>query len=321
MEWKERNIFITGADGFIGSWLARSLVEKGANVTLILRDMKKESGIDLQHIREDVTLVQGDICDYQTVLRILNEYAIDTCFHLAAQALVQIANASPLSTFESNIKGTYTILEACRTTAVNRIVVASSDKAYGSQKTPYTEDSPLLGTFPYDASKVCADVLARSYALSYGMPIAVTRNANTYGGGDLNFSRIIPDAIRCVLQSKEFIIRSDGSPERDYLYVADAVSGYLCLAENVHRKDVQCQAFNFGTQKPVRVIDVFKKISELCGRKEAKLKILGTATNEIDRQYLSIEKARKALGWEPRHTLEQGLKETIAWYKDYFHIR
>jgi CDP-glucose 4,6-dehydratase len=318
MKWKEKNVFITGADGFIGSWIAKELVEKEANVTILTRDLKKESGYKLLGLEKNLNIVQGNLTDYLVLERVLNEYSIDTCFHLAAQALVQIASKSPLSTFESNIRGTYNLLEACRNTTIERVVVASSDKAYGVQKKlPYTEDSPLLGFYPYDASKVCTDILARSYFISYGLPVAVTRCANVYGGGDLNFSRIVPDAIRCVLEGKTFLIRSDGTPERDYMYIKDAVSAYLTLAENLHTKKVEGHAFNFGSGKPISVLDLFRLIAKKCGKPDAKFKILGQARNEIDRQWLVIDKAKKILGWEPKWSLEAGLTETIKWYKDY----
>ena len=322
LNWKNKNVFITGADGFIGGWLAKKLVEKEANVILLVRDIKKQSVYKLFNLEEKVTQVQGDLVNYSLLERILNEYSVDCCFHLAAQALVQIANRSPLSTFESNIKGTWELLEACRNTkSIEIVIVASSDKAYGvQQKLPYNEESPLLGIYPYDVSKACADILSRSYFVSYGLTVAVTRNANTYGGGDLNFSRIIPDAIRCILLEKEFVIRSDGTPERDFMYVEDPVSGYIALAENIEREDVRGEAFNFGTGKPVNVINLFNKIAQLCGKPDIEPKILGKAKNEIDRQYLAIGKAKEILKWEPRYTIEQGLKETIEWYKSYFNL-
>ncbi len=314
--WKGRNVFVTGADGFIGSWVAKALVEKGANVFVITRDIKKVCSLDLLGLRNKVELIHGDIIDYSCVERVINEKDIDSVFHLAAQAIVGVANKSPLSTFESNIKGTWNVLEACRVNKVERIVVASSDKAYGSQKKlPYTEESPLLGLYPYDASKACADILARCYYTTYNLPVAVTRNANTYGGADLNFSRIVPDAIFSLLEGKQLIIRSDGTPERDYMYVKDAANGYLLLAENMHRKEIKGQAFNFGTAKPISVLDLFNTIIKLMGKDGVKPKIIGEAKNEIDRQFLAIDKVKKLLNWMPKYSLEEGLKETIEWYK------
>lgn len=322
MKWENRNVFITGADGFIGAWLAKRLVEKKARVFILIRDLKREATYKLLHLEEKVTQVQGDLTDYKTLERILNEYSVDSCFHLAAQALVQVANRSPLSTFDSNIKGTWNLLEACRNTkTIERVVVASSDKAYGVQKKlPYTEEMSLLGLYPYDASKACADIIARSYFVSFGLPVAVTRNANTYGGGDLNFSRIIPDAICCLLQGKTFIIRSDGTPERDYMYVEDAADGYISLAEQIEKKGVTGEAFNFGTGRPISVATLFKVIAKLCGKPQVKPKILGTAKNEIDRQFLAIGKAKKILNWKPEIKLEEGLRRTIAWYKQYLGV-
>ncbi len=322
MDWKNKNVFITGADGFVGGWLAKKLVEKKARVFVLIRDIKMDAAYKLLNLQDNVTQIQGDVTDYGTLQRVLIECSIDSCFHLAAQALVQVANKSPLSTFESNIKGTWSILEACRNVkTIERVVVASSDKAYGVQdKLPYTEKSPLMGLYPYDASKACADILARSYFVSFGLPVSVTRNANTYGGADLNLSRIIPDAICSVLKGQDFIIRSDGTPERDYMYIEDAVDGYLMLAEQIENKGVKGEAFNFGTGKPISVNSLFKIIARLCGRPQVVAKILGAAGNEIDRQFLAIDKANTILHWAPRYTLEEGIERTIAWYKQYLHI-
>ena len=319
MNWRELPVLVTGADGFIGSWVAKELAEKGANVVTIVRDIKKQSNIDVLKLKGRITVVHGDLVDLDVCNRVMNEYEVSIGIHIAAQAIVGTANASPLSTFESNMKGTWNILESARLSKfIKGLVVASSDKAYGVQKKlPYTEESPLLGIYPYDASKVCADILARSYFKTYGLSIAVTRNANTYGGGDLNFSRLIPDTIRAVLNNRHLVIRSDGTPERDYMYIKDAVNAYVTLASNLHRKDVQGEAFNFGTGKPVSVLELYSKIIKLVG-KNIKPEILGKARNEIDRQYLSIEKVKKVFGWKPRYSLEQGLKETINWYRDYF---
>lgn len=319
MKWKDLPVLVTGADGFIGSWIAKELVGQGADVFTIVRDIKKRNNLDVLNLRGKVSIIHGDLANFDVCNRIFKEYEIGVCFHIAAQAIVGIANESPLSTFESNIKGTWNILDAARLSKfVRGIVAASSDKAYGVQKKlPYTEESPLLGLYPYDASKACADILSRSYFKTYGLPVAVTRNANTYGGADLNFSRLIPDTIRSVINIKQPIIRSDGSPERDYMYIKDAVNAYLTLASNLNRKDVQGEAFNFGTSKPISVLDLYGKILKSMGSK-IKPKILGEAKNEIDMQYLSIEKAKRILKWQPKYSIEQGLKETIAWYKGFF---
>ena len=322
INWEKSRVLVTGADGFIGSWIAKELVAKGADVYTIVRDIKRQSNIDVLGIRKDINIINGDLANFDVCSRVTKEYEIDICFHLAAQAIVKTANVSPLSTFDSNIKGTWNLLEAARLSKfIKRIVVASSDKAYGVQKNlPYTEESPLLGFYPYDASKACADILARCYAKTYGLPLAVTRNANTYGGGDLNFNRIIPDTIRSVLDDEQPIIRSDGTPERDYMYIKDAVSAYLTLAENLHRKEVQGEAFNFGTGKPISVLELYNKIIKFMGKK-MKPKVLGEAKNEIDRQYLSIDKVKKFFKWHPKYDIDHGLKETIDWYKKFFKNR
>ena len=244
--WKGKNVLVTGADGFIGSWVAKTLIEKDANVITIIRDIKKKNNIDILNLKNNIDIIPGDLVNYDNCSRTINEYNIDTVFHIAAQAIVGPANKSPLSTFESNIKGTWNVLEVCRLNDnVKRIVVASSDKAYGQQKNlPYTEESPLLGYYPYDASKACADILARCYFKTYSMSLAITRNANTYGPADMNFSRIIPDTIKSIIEGKQPVIRSDGSFERDYMFIKDAVRSYLTLAENLHRKEIIGQAFN-----------------------------------------------------------------------------
>lgn len=319
MDWTNKRVFITGADGFIAGWLAKTLVEKNANVIAVVRDMKRKDSLDIHNIRNKVTVVQGDISDFGLMHRIINEYEIEYIFHLAAQALVQIATNSPLSTFESNIKGTWCILEAARLSkSIKAVIVASSDKSYGCQKQlPYTEDQHLNGLYPYDASKACTDILARSYFKSYNLPVAVTRNANTYGGADMNMSRIIPDTIVSSLKGKELIIRSDGTPERDYMYIKDAVDAYLTLAENIDK--TKGEAFNFGTETPINVLSLFRMITKLTG-KEVVPKVTGKATNEIDRQYLGTAKAKKVLNWHPKYSLEQGLKETIEWYKEHLDL-
>lgn len=318
MNWENLPVLVTGADGFIGSWIAKELINKGAGVITIVRDIKKQSNLDILSLKDDVTIIHGDLTNFDICHRVMTEYEIHTCFHIAAQAIVGTANVSPLSTFESNIKGTWNILESARLSKfIKNLVVASSDKAYGVQKKlPYTEDSPLLGLYPYDASKACADILARSYFKTYGLPVAVTRNANTYGGADLNFSRLIPDTIRSLINNQQPVIRSDGTPERDYMYIKDAVTAYLTLASNLNRKDVQGEAFNFGTGKPVSVLELYNEIAKLMEKSE-KPKILGQTKNEIDRQYLSIEKAKKVLKWQPIYALESGLKETINWYRGF----
>ena len=257
VNWESMNVLVTGADGFIGSHVAKALAEKGAEVTTIVRDVRKRNNTDVLGIKDKINIVHGDIIDFKDCERAINEYDIEFCFHIAAQAIVGPANRSPLSTFESNIKGTWNILEASRISkTIKGLVIASSDKAYGQQKKlPYTEESPLSGYFPYDASKACAEIIARSYFMTYNLPLAITRNANTYGPADMNLSRIIPDVITRLIKGKQPVIRSDGNPERDYMYIKDAVNAYLTLAENLHKKDVLGEAFNFGTGKPISVLN------------------------------------------------------------------
>jgi CDP-glucose 4,6-dehydratase len=319
INWNGAKVLVTGADGFIGSHVAKTLIDKQAQVTTLVRDIKKTNNLDILDIRNKINVVNGNLINLADCERIINEYDIEFIFHIAAQAIVGPANRSPLSTFESNIKGTWNILEACRTSkAIKGMIVASSDKAYGQQKKlPYTEDSKLNGYYPYDASKVCAEVLARSYFMAYNLPLAITRNANTYGPGDMNLSRIIPDVISTITNSKQPIIRSDGTPERDYLYIKDSVNAYLTIAENLHRKEVIGKAFNFGTGKPISVLELYKKIIKLMGE-EIEPKILGKAKNEIDRQYLDSTKAKEVLNWVPEYDLDSGLKETVEWYVNYF---
>ena len=317
--WHGRSVLVTGGGGFVGSWLVRTLVERGAAVTVILRDQPGQSNLCLLGLASQISIAQGSITDYALVERTFNEYEIDTCFHLAAQAIVGAANRSPLSTFESNIKGTWTVLEACRLSRlVERVVIASSDKAYGSQpRLPYTEETSLLGANPYDASKACTDIIARSYHQTFGVPAAVARCANIYGGGDLNFSRLIPGTIRSALAAERPVIRSDGTPMRDYLYVDDAVSAYLSLAEQVTRESVAGQAFNFGADSPVSVLELVQRILELSGTPHLTPDVRGTGklNDEIDRQYLDSRKAADVLGWAPTVSLDEGLRRAVEWYR------
>ncbi len=322
--WGRRSVLVTGAGGFVGSWLTQALVDRGAQVTVILRDEPVLSNFRILGLPARANVVRGSITDFPLVERAINEYEVDTCFHLAAQAIVGAANRSPLSTFESNIKGTWTVLEACRVSkTMERVVVASSDKAYGSQPVlPYTEDMPLLGVNPYDASKVCTDVLARSYQQTFGMPLAIARCANVYGGGDLNFSRLVPGSIRSALLGERPIIRSDGTPVRDYLYVDDAVLAYLTLAEHAQSPDVRGQAFNFGTNEPIAALELVRRILEVCGTADLEPDIRGTGAlaGEIDRQYLKSERAKKLFSWHAEVSLQAGLERTVSWYRQFLSI-
>ena len=318
--WKEKNVLITGATGMLGSWLTARLVKEGTNLVSLVRDLTPKSNFFLLGMDKKVTIIYGDLCDYQIIERILNEYEIDTCFHLGAQALVTVGNRNPLSTFESNIRSTWNVLEACRNSKLLKgLVVASSDKAYGStDQLPYTEEAPLRGLHPYDVSKSCADLLAQTYFNTYGLPLLIARCGNFYGGGDLNFSRIIPGTIRSILTGKNPVIRSDGTPVRDYFYIDDVVEAYLTLGENLGRKEIRGEAFNFGTETPIRVIDLVNKLINISGKAYLKPIILNHARHEIQEQYLSCKKARKLLGWKPRYNLDKGLRLAFQWYKDFF---
>ena len=317
--WKNRRVLITGCTGLMGSWLAKSLVSKGANVVGLVRDEVPQSDLILSGTASRITIVDGDVADHPNMLRVMNEYEIQTIFHLAAQTIVGTASRSPLSTFETNIKGTWCTLEAARNSSLNPdVIVASSDKAYGDQiKLPYTEDMPLIGSYPYDVSKSAADLIARSYFKSYGMKVAVTRCANLFGGGDINVSRLIPGAMLWILKKHPIVIRSDGKFKRDYLYVEDAAECYTTLAEKIGEKAVKGEAFNFGNGQPITVIDLVNKILKVTKAK-VPIKIENSAVNEIRDQYLSTEKARKVLGWKPNHTLDSALTKTYKWYERYY---
>lgn len=311
--WKNRNVLITGCTGLLGSWLTKELIEKRANVVGLIRDLVPES--NLKDSMDKINIVHGDVEDLKLVERALNEYEIDTVFHLAAQTIVVTANRSPISTFETNIKGTWNVLEACRRiSTVKCVIIASSDKAYGDQeKLPYDETMPLQGTHPYDVSKSCADLISYSYYKTYHLPVCITRCGNFYGGGDLNFNRLIPGTIRSVLNNERPKIRSDGTLIRDYIYVKDGVNAYILLAEKMRETGIAGESFNFSNEDKHTVKDIADKILKLM---DSKLKpdILNEAKNEIKHQYLSAKKARERLGWKPKYTLEEGLQETIAWY-------
>ncbi len=318
--WENRNTFVTGATGLLGSWLVEKLIKKGATVTCLIRDWVPNSYLVLSGNINKVNVVRGDLEDYFTVLRTINEYEINTVFHLGAQTIVNTASRSVLSTFEANIKGTWNVLEACRICSqlVNRVIVASSDKAYGMhEKLPYTEDAPLLGRFPYDVSKSCADMLSLSYFYTFGLPVGITRCGNLYGGGDLNFNRIIPGTIRSVLLNERPVIRSDGKFIRDYFFVEDAGVAYMDLAEQMERKELFGEAFNFGTETPFTVIELVRLILKQMQREDLDPLILNEASNEIREQYLDCSKAKRILSWKAKYSIEAGLEKTIVWYKQY----
>ena len=317
--WQDKRVFITGAAGLLGSWLTAELIKQGADIVGLIRDQVAQSPLVRTGDINRINIVNGDICDYALMERVIAEYEVDTIFHLAAQTQVGIANRAPISTFETNIKGTWVVLEAARhNPTIQRVLVASSDKAYGDQNDlPYREDAPMQGLHPYDVSKSCADLIARTYANTYDLPVAVTRFANLYGGGDLNWNRLIPGTMRSALRGECPIVRSDGTFKRDYIYVRDAVRGYMMLAEQLHQPHVQGEAFNFGIDRPISVLEVINSIIALSDYPDLKPIILDEVKHEIQDQYLSSEKIRQALGWEPQYTLESGLKETMAWYRSF----
>ena len=317
--WADRTVFLTGGGGFVGSWLAKALVERGATLVCLLTDEERTSKLDLHGIADRVAVIRGSVVDFDCLTGAFEKYRPAACFHLAAQAIVGSANQSPVPTFETNVRGTWNVLEACRRSeSVERVIVASSDKAYGDQPVlPYTEDLPLSGTYPYDASKACADIVAHSYALTYGMNVAVTRMANIYGGGDFNASRIVPGTIRSILLGEVPLIRSDGTPVRDYLHVSDAVAAYLLLGSQ-RPETLNGQAFNFGTNSPVSVRELVDLIIDAMGAGvEPEILSPTKLHGEIDRQYLDSTKAREVLGWQARIPLRAGLEDTVTWYREH----
>lgn len=315
--WLDRNVLVTGASGFLGGWLVRRLLDAGAEPVCPVRDWVPESQLIHDQLSERVKLVRGDITDQKLMERVLGEYEVKTVFHLAAQTIVTIANRNPVSTFDSNIRGTWTLLEACRRSpSVEQVVVASSDKAYGEQDIlPYHEELPLQASFPYDVSKACSDLLAQSYSATYGVPAVITRCGNFFGGGDLNWNRIIPGTIRSVLRGQRPVIRSDGKYVRDYFYIEDGAAAYMLLAEKLaDRPALAGEAFNFSNELQLNVLELVEMILEIM---ESKLEadVRGEATHEIRHQYLSSTKAREMLGWAPLFNLEEALQRTVLWYR------
>jgi CDP-glucose 4,6-dehydratase len=317
--WSHRPVLVTGATGLVGAWLVERLRRARADVVCLVRDWVPGSELVRSGNLARTRVVRGDVCDAPTIARALGEYEIDTVFHLAAQTIVGIANRDPISTFETNVRGTWVLLEACRRQpSVKRVVVASSDKAYGSHDVlPYTEIAPLVGRHPYDVSKSCADLIAQSYAHTYEMPVVVTRCGNFYGGGDLNWNRIIPGTVRSILKGEAPVIRSDGKFVRDYFYVDDGAAAYMLLAEKLAENPALAgEAYNFSNEIQVTVLDLVKRILSVMGSGLTPI-IQNQAPNEIPRQWLSAHKARSTLGWRPLYQLEDGLAATVSWYERY----
>ncbi len=318
--WRDRPVLVTGATGLLGSWLVKRLIAEGADVVAVVRDWVPRSILlSSPELVSRVTFVRGDVRDQELLERVMGEYETDTVFHLAAQTIVGVANRNPVATLDTNIRGTWALLEAARRSPlVKAIVTASSDKAYGDHKTlPYDENAALKGEHPYDASKSCADLIARMYAVTYGVPVSITRCGNFYGGGDLNWNRLVPGTIRSALKGKRPVVRSDGSLIRDYFYVEDGASAYMQLAQALHqRQELRGEAFNFSNEIQVDVLALTRKI---LARMRVKLEpdVRSEAKHEIKHQWLSAAKARKVLGWSPEFTLDEGLDRTIAWYREF----
>jgi len=316
-----RSALVTGAYGLLGTWLVKALLERGDRVTVLRRDRQPVSALALFGLEPQVSVIEGDVCDFAVLDRALGEYEVDTVFHLAAQTLVPTANRSPAPTFEVNVRGTWTVMEAVRHHGVPRTVVASSDKAYGDHvDLPYREDFPLQPRFPYDASKAAADLIARSYWHTFGVPVAVTRFANLYGGGDLNRSRLIPEVVTAVLAGRAPVIRSNGTPERDFLYVQDAAAAYLAIADALDDDRARGEAFNAGGGRPVAVGEVVRMVCDLAGCDlEPDIQGVGTPSGEIDRQFVDTTKIGDLCGWEATVDLATGLRRTIEWYREHQH--
>ncbi len=315
--WSERPVLVTGATGLLGSWLCEALVARGAEVVALVRDLVPQSRFFVGASGSRCTTVFGDLRDGRLIERVLAEYEIDAVFHLGAQTIVEHALRDPANTMRSNVEGTWEVLDACRRSGrPARIVVASSDKAYGSQPDlPYQEHHPLRGRHPYDVSKSCADLIAQSYAATFGLPVAITRCGNLYGGGDLNYSRLVPGTIRSALRGQRPVLRSDGTLIRDYLYVEDAALAYIALAERAHEPGIAGEAWNYSNELQLTATAMTMRVLAACGRTDLQPDIRGEAVHEIAHQYLSAQKARERLGWSPDYGLDEGLRRTVAWYR------
>ena len=319
LDLKAHSFLVTGAYGLLGGWLVKALLEADARVCVVRRDATARSALSAMGLEDSVSVVHGDICSDGFVERVLVDYEVDSVFHLAAQTLVGSANNSPVSTFETNVRGTWTVLEACRRHGAERVIVASSDKAYGNHdELPYREDHALRPRYPYDASKAAADLISRSYWHTWQLPVAVTRFANLYGGGDVNGSRLIPEAVAAALEGRPPVVRSDGSPERDFLYVEDAVAAYLAIWDALGRGEAGGEAFNAGGGRPHRVLDVVELVCKLAGTDvQPDIRGAGTPSGEIDRQWVDPTKLTALTGWSPTVDLEEGLGRTIRWYREH----
>jgi CDP-glucose 4,6-dehydratase len=318
--WKDRRVFVTGATGMIGCWLVKDLLARGAYVVALVLDADPQSELYRSGDVQRISVVNGNLEDFRAIERAINAHEVDTVFHLGAQAIVGVAHRAPLPTFETNIRGTWNVLEACRhhRELVERVVIASSDKAYGTQLTlPYTEDMPLVGMHPYEVSKSAADLIARTYYHTYGLRVAIARCGNVFGGGDLNWSRIVPGTIRSFLRGERPVVRSDGSYVRDYFYVKDAARAYLRLGERLADNQVAGEAFNFSNESPMTVLDLVAVIQKLMDAGRLEPDVRDVAEGEIHSQYLSAARAREVLAWAPDFDLEAGLSETIAWYRQF----
>jgi CDP-glucose 4,6-dehydratase len=317
--WQDRSVFVTGGTGLLGSWLVKQLLDAGSNVVCLVRDWVPQSELVRSRRIEQVNTVRGDIIDRDVIERTLGEYEVEVVFHLAAQTIVGIANRNPVSTFSTNVEGTWNLLEACRRSPkVASIVVASSDKAYGDQEhLPYTEAMPLQGRHPYDVSKSCADLIAQTYAVSYNLPVAITRCGNFYGGGDLNWNRVVPGTIRSIIRGERPVVRSDGNFVRDYFYIEDGAAAYMLLAERLASyAGLRGQAFNFSNESQISVLDMVELILRKM-KSSLRPEVLNQASNEIRHQFLSAERARTMLNWQAQFTLETGLDRTLAWYREF----
>lgn len=322
--WQGKKVLVTGVGGFVGSMLANALLVRNAKVIGLLRDKLPVSNLKIANIEDKITIVDGELENYLLLYRIIHEYEISYIFHLGAQTLVDLARNNPLSTFESNIKGTWNLLEAARqSNIIKGIVVASSDKAYGvNEKLPYDESFCLLPTFPYDISKACADLLARGYAKTYNLSVAVLRPTNIYGPGDINLSRVIPDTIFALLNGREPVIRSNGLPLRDFLYIDDVISAYLSIGQEVTTPQVSGEAFNVGTNMPIKIIELVEKIITVSGKTNIKPRIVGTGVplGEIENQFSNSDKIYRVIKWVPTISLEDGLQKTWDWWKSNWNI-